>query len=156
MTRTANSNAISPTTVAGLNAYGLAWVSRVEYFSRAGVYRFLNGTASRAIARRPGPAGPCPDADLADHIRREIQASDPGNAAQAPLGPPPRFAAPIQAFDPPAIDCREIGMYRTGVGVGAKIRMLRFFLFERVDIGALPRLSTNSQKKPRSAQLRGR
>src|SRR5580693_5988596 len=28
------------------------------------------------FARRPGPTGPCPDADLADHIRREIEASD--------------------------------------------------------------------------------
>ena len=43
---------------------------------RAGVYRFLKGTPSPAIARRPGPIGPCPDADLADHIRREIEASD--------------------------------------------------------------------------------
>ena len=50
-------------------------VARVER-SRAGVYRFLKRTASHAIARRPGPTGPCPDADLADHIRREIEASD--------------------------------------------------------------------------------
>jgi putative transposase len=40
------------------------------------VYRILKRPASAAIARRPGPTGPCPDADLADHIRREIEASD--------------------------------------------------------------------------------
>src|SRR5271166_3103245 len=34
------------------------------------------GSTSPAIARRPGPTGPCPDGDLADHIRREIEASD--------------------------------------------------------------------------------
>src|ERR1035441_7594464 len=57
-------------------SYGLARVSRVWNVSRASVYRFLKGTTSPAIARRPGPTGPCPDADLADHIRREIEASD--------------------------------------------------------------------------------
>ena len=51
--------------------YGLARVSRAWSVSRAGVYRFLKGTPSPAIVRRPGPTGPCPDADLADHIRRE-------------------------------------------------------------------------------------
>ena len=51
-------------------------VSRAWSVSRAGVYRFLKGTPSPAIARRRGPTGPCPDADLADHIRREIEASD--------------------------------------------------------------------------------
>src|SRR5277367_6173344 len=51
-------------------------VSRAWSVSRAGVYRFLKGTPSPAIPRRPGPTGPCPDADLADHIRREIEASD--------------------------------------------------------------------------------
>ena len=57
--------------------YGLARVSRAWSVSRAGVYRFLRGAPSPAIARRrPGPTGPCPDADLADHIRREIAASD--------------------------------------------------------------------------------
>ena len=57
--------------------YGLARVSRAWSVSRAGVYRFLKGAPSPAIARRrPGPTGPCPDADLADHIRREIEASD--------------------------------------------------------------------------------
>ena len=57
-------------------SYGLARVSHAWRVSRAGVYRFLKGTPSPAIARGPGPTGPCPDADLADHIRREIEASD--------------------------------------------------------------------------------
>src|ERR1035437_7813650 len=56
--------------------YGLARVSRAWSVSRAGVYRFLKGTSSLPILRRPGPIGSCPDADLADHIRREIEASD--------------------------------------------------------------------------------
>src|ERR1700683_3585774 len=64
---------VSPSTS---RCYGLARVSRAWSVSRAGVYRFLKGTPSPAIARRPGPTGPCPDADLADHIRREIEASD--------------------------------------------------------------------------------
>ena len=65
---------VSPSTS---RSYGLARVSRAWSVSRAGVYRFLKGAPSPAIARRrPGPTGPCPDADLADHIRREIEASD--------------------------------------------------------------------------------
>src|ERR1017187_889521 len=56
-------------------SYGLARVSRAWNVSRASVYRFLKGTNSLPILRRPGPTGPCPDADLADHIRREIEAS---------------------------------------------------------------------------------
>jgi len=67
------SQTVSPSTS---RSYGLARVSRAWRVSRAGVYRFLKGTTSPAIARRPGPTGPCPDADLADHIRREIEASD--------------------------------------------------------------------------------
>ena len=67
------SQTVSPSTS---RSYGLARVSRAWSVSRAGVYRFLKGTPSPAMARGPGPAGPCPDADLADHIRREIEASD--------------------------------------------------------------------------------
>ena len=66
------SQTVSPSTS---RCYGLARVSRAWSVSRAGVYRFLKGMPSPAIARRPGPTGPCPDADLADHIRREIEAS---------------------------------------------------------------------------------
>ena len=65
------SQTVSPSTS---RSYGLARVSRAWSVSRAGVYRFLKGTPSHA-RRRPGPTGPCPDADLADHIRREIEAS---------------------------------------------------------------------------------
>ena len=67
------SQTVSPSTS---RCYGLARVSRAWSVSRAGVYRFSKRTPSPAIARRPGPRGPCPDADLADHIRREIEASD--------------------------------------------------------------------------------
>ena len=51
------SQTVSPSTS---RCYGLARVSRA-CVSRAGVYRFLKGTPSPAIARRPGPRGPCPD-----------------------------------------------------------------------------------------------
>ena len=67
------SQTVSPSTS---RCYGLARVSRAWSVSRAGVYRFLKGAPSPAIARRRGPTGPCPDAELADHIRREIEASD--------------------------------------------------------------------------------
>ena len=67
------SQTVSPSTS---RCYGLARVSRAWSVSRAGVYRFLKRTPSPAIARRRGPTGPCRDADLADHIRREIEASD--------------------------------------------------------------------------------
>ena len=68
------SQTVSPSTSC---CYGLARVSRAWSVSRAGVYRFLKGAPSPAMARRRrGPTGPCPDAELADHIRREIEASD--------------------------------------------------------------------------------
>jgi transposase InsO family protein len=67
------SQTVSPSTSC---SYGLARVSRAWSVSRAGVYRFLKGTTLPAITRRRGPTGSCPDADLADHIRREIEASD--------------------------------------------------------------------------------
>ena len=50
------SQTVSPSTS---RCYGLARVSRAWSVSRAGVYRFLKGTPSPAIARRrPGPTGP--------------------------------------------------------------------------------------------------
>ena len=52
--------------------YGLARVARVWNVSRAGIYRFRSDTRSDTIARRPGPVGACSDAELAEHIRREI------------------------------------------------------------------------------------
>ena len=57
------SQTVSPSTS---RCYGLARVARAWSVSRAGVYRFLKRTTSPAIPRRPGPTGPCPDADLAD------------------------------------------------------------------------------------------
>ena len=43
--------------------------------ARASVYRSLKETPPNTIARRPGPVGACSDAELADHIRRQIAAS---------------------------------------------------------------------------------
>ena len=67
------SQTVSPSTS---RCCGLARVSRAWSVSRAGLYRFLKATTSATITYRRGPTGPCPDADLADHIRREIEASD--------------------------------------------------------------------------------
>ena len=52
--------------------YGLARVARVWNVSRTVVYRFRNDTRSDTIARRPGPVGASSDAELAEHIRRQI------------------------------------------------------------------------------------
>jgi hypothetical protein len=64
------SQTVSPST----SRTGLA--RRACRVSRAGVYRFLKRTTSPALTRRRGPTGPCPDADLADPIRRDIEASN--------------------------------------------------------------------------------
>ncbi len=56
-------------------AYGLARVARVWGMSRASVYRFRVETPPGAVRRRPGPVGACPDAELAEHIRRRITGS---------------------------------------------------------------------------------
>ena len=66
------SQTVSPSTS---RPYGLARVARAWTVSRTGVYRFLQATPSTATGRRPGPVGACPDAELADHIRRQIEAS---------------------------------------------------------------------------------
>ena len=67
------SQTVSPSTS---RCYGLARVgARVECFARRGV-SLSQGNAIACDARRRGPTGPCPDAELADHIRREIEASD--------------------------------------------------------------------------------
>src|SRR5215211_1445602 len=42
---------------------------------RASVYRSLKQTPPNTIARRPGPVGACSDAELADHMRRQIAIS---------------------------------------------------------------------------------
>jgi transposase InsO family protein len=67
------SHTVSPSTS---RFYGLARVSRIWNVSRAGVYRFLKAAPSTANGRRPGPVGACSDAELTDHIRRQIEASD--------------------------------------------------------------------------------
>jgi len=56
--------------------YGLARVTRIWNLSRATVYRSRVEKPEEVPRRRPGPIGPCPDAELADHIRREIEASE--------------------------------------------------------------------------------
>jgi len=58
-------------------AYGLARVARVWRLSRATVYRHRpRGAAAAPTARtRPGPVGPCSDAELVGHIRAQILAS---------------------------------------------------------------------------------
>ena len=66
------SQALSPSFVC---CYGLARVARVWKISRASVYRSLKETPPNTSARRPGPVGACSDAELADHIRRQIDAS---------------------------------------------------------------------------------
>ena len=66
------SQALSPSFA---RCYGLARVARVWKISRASVYRSLKETPPNTITRRPGPVGACSDAELADHIRRQIDAS---------------------------------------------------------------------------------
>jgi len=55
--------------------YGLSRVTRVWGLSRATVYRRRLEAPDDAPRRRPGPIGACPDAELADHIRRLIEES---------------------------------------------------------------------------------
>ena len=66
------SRALSPSVA---RCYGLARVARVWSISRASVYRALKETQPNTPPRRPGPLGACSDAELADHIRRQIAAS---------------------------------------------------------------------------------
>ena len=66
------SQTLSPS---GARCYGLARVARVWNVSRASVYRALKETQPNTPPRRPGPVGACSDAELADHIRRQIAAS---------------------------------------------------------------------------------
>ena len=56
----------------------MAWRgSRARGVFRAPAYIvFSSERTSPAITRRCGPTGPCPDADLAEHIRREIFARE--------------------------------------------------------------------------------
>src|ERR1700731_1465429 len=55
--------------------YGMARVTRMWKISCASVYRSLKETPPNTSARRPGPVGACSDAELTDHIRRQIDAS---------------------------------------------------------------------------------
>jgi len=52
--------------------YGLSRVTRIWGLSRATVYRSRAGAPEDTPRCRPGPIGACPDAELADHIRRLI------------------------------------------------------------------------------------
>jgi putative transposase len=56
--------------------YGLSRVTRIWGLSRATVYRSREETPADVPRRRPGPIGACSDAELADHIRREIEVSE--------------------------------------------------------------------------------
>ncbi len=56
--------------------YGLSPVTRIWGLSRATVYRSRMETPADVVRRRPGPIGACSDAEMADHIRREIEAYD--------------------------------------------------------------------------------
>jgi putative transposase len=56
--------------------YGLSRVTRIWGLSRATMYRSRVETPDDTLRRRPGPIGACLDAELADHIRREIEASE--------------------------------------------------------------------------------
>jgi len=70
------SRSLSPATG---RRYGLARVARTWHLSRATVYRHRSrgrAAAAPAVVRaRPGPVGPCPDAELVSHIRAQILAS---------------------------------------------------------------------------------
>ena len=56
--------------------YGVARVCRVWGFARAGIYRTRRAAAMPAVPRRrPGPAGPMPDATLLDAIRHVLMDS---------------------------------------------------------------------------------
>lgn len=65
------SRTLSPSTS---RPYGLAQVARIWRLSRATVYRHRT-IGPTAISRCPGPRGPCPDAELVEHIRQQILAS---------------------------------------------------------------------------------
>jgi hypothetical protein len=57
--------------------YGLARVTRTWNLSRATVYRSrVEKPEEDVLRRRPGPIGACSDTELADHICREIEASE--------------------------------------------------------------------------------
>jgi putative transposase len=91
------SQALSPSFV---RCYGLARVARVWKISRAGVYRSLKETQPNTSARRPGPVGACSDAKLADHVRRQIDASRLHGEGYRKLWARLRFAG-VRASPPP-------------------------------------------------------
>lgn len=62
------SQAVSPATG---RRYGMARVARTWRLSRATLYRRRRGTGA-TVAKRTGPVGPCPDAELVTHIRTAI------------------------------------------------------------------------------------
>ena len=55
--------------------FGLARVCRVWRMSRATLYRQRGAGVDRPPPKRPGPIGPCSDADLLEQIRAEIAAA---------------------------------------------------------------------------------
>ena len=70
------------------------WVARAWSVSRAGVYRFKKRTTLLAIARFS--TGPCRDADLADHIRRESKRPIFAAKAIATMGATADYRVPLE------------------------------------------------------------
>lgn len=66
------SRTVSPSTN---RRYGVALVARTWRVGRASVYRLRAANDVGPVRQRPGPLGPCSDAELAEHIRRQINAS---------------------------------------------------------------------------------
>lgn len=66
------SRTVSPSTN---RPYGVALVARIWRVARAGVYRLRAANDDAPTGRRPGPPGPCSDAELVEHIRRQINDS---------------------------------------------------------------------------------
>ena len=114
------SKALSPSFAC---CYGLARAARVWKISRASVYRSLKETPPNTSARRPGPVGACSDAELADHIRRQIDASRLHGEGYRKLWARLRFAGVRASPRRVRRVMREnVGAIAPGVARGLKLR----------------------------------